>query len=59
MDTSVCAHTEGIVDTLGQVSQVELTKGWKRPRTIKERRDTVEETLEPGASVARVADETM
>jgi transposase len=43
------------VDTLGQVSQVELTKAWKPRRTIKERRDIVEETLVPGASVARVA----
>jgi transposase len=43
------------VDTLGQVSQVEMAKAKKRRRTIKERRDIVEETLVLGASVARVA----
>jgi transposase len=43
------------VDTLGQVSQVGMAKAKKRRRTIKERRDIVEETLVPGASVARVA----
>ena len=48
-----CVHTEGIVDTLGQVGGVGTAK--KRRRTIKERRDIVEETLVPGASVARVA----
>ena len=53
--TFVCVHTEGIVDTLGQMSQVGLTKARKRRRTIKERRDIVEETLVPAASVARVA----
>jgi transposase len=41
------------VDTLDQVSQVGTAK--KRRRTIQERRDIVEETLGPGASVARVA----
>jgi transposase len=43
------------VDTLGQVGQVGMAKAKKRRRTIKERRDIVEETLVPGASVARVA----
>jgi transposase len=43
------------VDTLGQESQVSAAKVKKRRRTIKERRDIVEETLVPGASVARVA----
>jgi transposase len=43
------------VDTLGQVSQVGMAKAKKRRRTIKERRDIVEETLVLGASVARVA----
>jgi len=42
------------VDTLTQGSQV-APKVRKRRRTIKERRDIVEETLVPGASVARVA----
>ena len=35
----------GIVDTLSQGSQVGATKAKKRRRTIKERRDIVEETL--------------
>ena len=42
------------MDTLTQGSQV-APKVRKRRRTIKERRDIVEETLVPGASVARVA----
>ena len=41
------------MDTLSQVTPTTKTK--KRRRTIKERRDIVEETLVPGASVARVA----
>jgi transposase len=45
----------GIVDILTQGSQVGTAKAKKRRRTIKERRDIVEETLVPGASVARVA----
>ena len=43
------------MDTLDQRSQVGTAKAKKRRRTIKERRDIVEETLVPGASVARVA----
>jgi transposase len=43
------------VDTQGQESQMSAPKAKKRRRTIKERRDIVEETLQPGASVARVA----
>ena len=43
------------MDTLAQGSQVGTPKDRKRRRTIKERRDIVEETLVPGASVARVA----
>ena len=43
------------MDTLVQGSQVGIPKDRKRRRTIKERRDIVEETLVPGASVARVA----
>ena len=54
VDTFVCVHTEGIVDTLGLGAQG-AAKAKKRRRTIKERRDIVEETLVPGASVARVA----
>jgi len=44
-----------LVDTLSPGPQVGSAKVKKRPRTIKERRDIVEETLVPGASVARVA----
>jgi transposase len=54
VDTIVCVHTEGIVDTLGQGSPA-TAKAKKRRRTITERRDIVEETLVPGASVARMA----
>ena len=43
------------MDTLAEGSQVGTPKDRKRRRTIKERRDIVEETLVPGASVARVA----
>ena len=55
MDTFVCAHTEGTVDTLDQAPPMSAAKKKQRRRTIKERRDIVEETLVPGASVARVA----
>lgn len=53
MDSYLCVHTGGTVDTLG--AAVDVTKKKQRRRTIKERRDIVEETLVPGASVARVA----
>jgi transposase len=43
------------VDTLGQDAPASAAKKKQRRRTIKERRDIVEETLVPGASVARVA----
>ena len=55
MDTFVCAHTEGTVDTLDQTAPMSAAKKKQRRRTFKERRDIVEETLVPGASVARVA----
>jgi transposase len=55
VDTVDCAHTEGSVDTLGQSAPASPPKKKQRRRTIKERRDIVEETLVPGASVARVA----
>ena len=42
------------MDTLGQDGPTSAAKKQRR-RTIKERRDIVEETLVPGASVARVA----
>ena len=54
MGTFECAHTEGSMDTLGQDGPTSAAKKQRR-RTIKERRDIVEETLVPGASVARVA----
>jgi transposase len=43
------------VDTLSQNGPASTPKKKQRRRTIKERRDIVEETLVPGASVARVA----
>ena len=43
------------MDTLGQESEASTPKAKKRRRTVKERRDIVEETQVPGASVARVA----
>jgi transposase len=55
VDTVDCAHTEGSVDTLGQGVPASAPKKKQRRRSIKERRDIVEETLVPGASVARVA----
>src|SRR5215470_7800768 len=48
------AHTGGSVDTLTQSPPASPSKKQRR-RTFKERRDIVEETLVPGASVARVA----
>ena len=51
----MCAHTGGTVDTLGQGAALGMATKKQRRRTIKERRDIVEKTLEPGASVARVA----
>jgi transposase len=53
--TCECAHTGGSVDTLSQDAPASAAKKKQRRRTIKERRDIVEETLVPGASVARVA----
>lgn len=40
VDTFVCVHTEGIVDTLGIGSQVGTVKAKKRRRTLKERATT-------------------
>src|SRR6516225_2314684 len=53
--TCECAHTGGSVDTLNQDAPISAAKKKQRRRSIKERRDIVEETLVPGASVARVA----
>jgi transposase len=43
------------VDTSDQTLQVKVQGTKKRRRTIRERREIVEETLLPGASVSRVA----
>jgi len=51
----VCVHKEGIVDTSDQTLQVKVQRTKKRRRTARERREIVEETLLPGASVSRVA----
>ena len=53
MSTVVCAQSEGTVDTQSVPLSTATKKKWRR--TIKKRRDTVEETLVPEASVARVA----
>jgi transposase len=45
----------GIVDTSKQTLQVEIQGTKKRRRSVRERREIVEETLLPGASVSRVA----
>ena len=44
----------GIVDTTDQIV-VRVDGGKKRRRSVEERRKIVEETLQPGASVSRVA----
>jgi transposase len=43
------------VDTSNQTLQVRVAGAKKRRRTVNERREIVEETLLPGASVSRVA----
>jgi transposase len=54
--TLVCVHRGGIVDTLVQAVQVGVARANKnRRRSVKERREIVEETLVAGASVSRVA----
>jgi transposase len=55
VDTFICVHKEEIVDTTEQTLQVGVRRRKKRWRTIQERREIVEETLLPGASVSRVA----
>jgi len=55
VDTFVCVHKEEIVDTSDQTLQVKIQGTKKRRRTVRERREIVEETLLPGASVSRVA----
>lgn len=60
VDDGLCGHfclcpQRGIVDTSDQTLQVRVAGAKKRRRTIRERREIVEETLLPGASVSRVA----
>jgi transposase len=43
------------VDTQEQALQLRVPSTKKRRRTVKERREIVEETLVPGVSVSRVA----
>ena len=43
------------MDTCGQIAVGTPKQGTRRRRSIEEKRRIVEETLEPGASVARVA----
>src|ERR1022692_4373121 len=45
----------GIVDTSDQMVSVRVDGEKKRRRSVEERRKIVEETLQPGASVSRVA----
>src|ERR1017187_2972938 len=45
----------GIVDTSDPMVSVRVDAGKKRRRSVEERRKIVEETLQPGASVSRVA----
>ncbi len=45
VDTFVCVHEEGIVDTSEQTLPVKLSGAKKRRRTIRERREIAEETL--------------
>jgi transposase len=60
VDDGLCGHfclcpQRGIVDTSDQTLQVKVQGTKKRRRTVRERREIVEETLLPGASVSRVA----
>src|SRR5260370_37425433 len=55
VDTFICVPQRGIVDTSDQTLQVKVQGTKKRRRTVRERREIVEETLLPGASVSRVA----
>ena len=45
----------GIVDTSNEMVSVRVAGAKKRRRSVEARRKIVEETLQPGASVARVA----
>ena len=51
----VCVHEEGTVDTSDQTLQVRVAGTRKKRRTVRERREIVEETPLPGASASRVA----
>ena len=50
----MCVH-RGIVDTQEQALPARVPTTKNRRRTVRERREIVEETLMPGASVSRVA----
>lgn len=50
----MCVH-RGIVDTQEQALPARVPTTKNRRRTVRERREIVEETLVPGASVSRVA----
>jgi len=52
--TSISVH-EGYVDTSEQVAIETVSNAKRRRRSVEEKRRIVEETLEAGASVARVA----
>jgi transposase len=54
VDTMIVS-TKVIVDTSQQAIQVRGSGSKRRFRTVEEKRRIVEETLQPGASVARVA----
>src|ERR1700751_4409628 len=55
VDTLVRVHRGGSVDTLVQAVPEEAARTKNRRRSVKERREILEETLLPGASVSRVA----
>jgi len=50
----MCVH-RGIVDTQAQTFPAGSTRAKQRQRTVRERREIVEETFAPGTSVSRVA----
>jgi transposase len=55
VDTFYLCPQRGIVDTSDQTLQVRMARTRKLRRSVRERREIVEETLLPGASVSRVA----
>ena len=55
MGIFICVHEGGIVDTSNEIVSVRVAGAKKRRRSVEERRRIVEATLQPGASVSRVA----